>query len=137
MQLYWNHTSTWCSSVNLLHIFRTFFYKNTCGGLLLDFWRHCLNTLLLSFKFLVASKSWKNVANKSVWPFHTVPHFKYQITTSIEHVIKHQVILKNDGISKKYKAYAALKAVYSKVCSHEIWRAERKNSADSIETNTA
>ena len=36
LQLYWNHTSAWGHSpVNLLNIFRTPFYKNTSGGLLL------------------------------------------------------------------------------------------------------
>ena len=36
MQLYRNHTSTWVfSPVNLLYIFRTPFYKNTSGWLLL------------------------------------------------------------------------------------------------------
>ena len=34
-QLYWNCTSTWVSPVNLLHIFRTTFLKNTSGWLLL------------------------------------------------------------------------------------------------------
>ena len=32
---YWNHISPWCSPVNLLHIFRTPFLKNTSGWLLL------------------------------------------------------------------------------------------------------
>ena len=31
----WNRTSAWVSPVNLLHIFRTHFLKNTCGWLLL------------------------------------------------------------------------------------------------------
>ena len=35
-QLYWNHTSAWVLSVNLLHISRTPFYQNACGGLLLS-----------------------------------------------------------------------------------------------------
>ena len=35
-QLYLNHTSAWVFSVNLLHIFRTPFLKNTFGWLLLD-----------------------------------------------------------------------------------------------------
>ena len=34
-QLYWN-LRHWCSAVNLLHIFRNLFYKNTYGGLLLE-----------------------------------------------------------------------------------------------------
>ena len=33
-QLYWNRTSTWCSPVNLMHIFRTPYPKNTSEGLL-------------------------------------------------------------------------------------------------------
>ena len=36
-QLYWNRTSAGSSPVNLLHIFRTPFLKNTSGGLLLTF----------------------------------------------------------------------------------------------------
>ena len=40
-QLYWNHTSASCSPVNLLHIFRTPFSKNTSGGLFLRI-VHCL-----------------------------------------------------------------------------------------------
>ena len=36
-QFYWNHTSTWCSPVNLLHVFRTPFSKSTPGWLLLNF----------------------------------------------------------------------------------------------------
>ena len=32
-QLYWNRTAEWCSQVNLLHIFKTPFDKNTSGGL--------------------------------------------------------------------------------------------------------
>ena len=39
LQLYWNRTLA--SSVNLLYIFRTTFYKNTSGGLL-ENWRHFL-----------------------------------------------------------------------------------------------
>ena len=35
LQLYWNHTSSWCSPVNLQHIFRTPFPNNTSGQLLL------------------------------------------------------------------------------------------------------
>ena len=37
LQVYWNHTSAWvwCSPVNLLHIFRTSFLKNTSELLLL------------------------------------------------------------------------------------------------------
>ena len=35
-QLYWNNTSTWCSPVNLLHIFRTPFPRDTSGWLLLN-----------------------------------------------------------------------------------------------------
>ena len=35
-QFYGNHTSTWCSPVNLLHIFRTPFSKSTPGWLLLN-----------------------------------------------------------------------------------------------------
>ena len=35
MQLYWNHTSTWCSPVNLLHIFWITFPKKTSRRLLL------------------------------------------------------------------------------------------------------
>ena len=34
-QLYWNLTSPWVFSINLLHIFRIFFPKNTYGGPLL------------------------------------------------------------------------------------------------------
>ena len=34
-QLYWNPTSAWVSLVNLLHIFRTPFPRNTSGWLLL------------------------------------------------------------------------------------------------------
>ena len=34
-QIYWNHTSARLFPVNLLYIFRTPFYKNTYGGLLL------------------------------------------------------------------------------------------------------
>ena len=30
-----NHTSVWVFSLNLLHIFRTPFYKQSCGGLIL------------------------------------------------------------------------------------------------------
>ena len=37
LQLYWNRTSTWVFSVNLLHIFRTPFLKNTSERLLLDY----------------------------------------------------------------------------------------------------
>ena len=39
-QLYWNHTSAWhgCSPLNLLHIFRKPFLKNSSGGLLLNYW---------------------------------------------------------------------------------------------------
>ena len=37
-RVYWNRTSAWVSPVNLLHIFRTPFPKNTYGGLLLYFW---------------------------------------------------------------------------------------------------
>ena len=35
LQLYWNHASAWCSPVNLLHIFRIPFPKNTSEWLLL------------------------------------------------------------------------------------------------------
>ena len=35
LQLYWNCTSSWCSPVNLQHIFRTPFPNNTSGQLLL------------------------------------------------------------------------------------------------------
>ena len=35
-QLYWNHTSAWDSPVNLLHIFRASFLKNTSERLLLN-----------------------------------------------------------------------------------------------------
>ena len=35
MQLYWNRNSAWVFSVNLLHIFRTPFPRNTSGWLLL------------------------------------------------------------------------------------------------------
>ena len=41
-QLYWNHTSAWCSSANLLHVFRIPFLNNTSGGLLLNFWTYVL-----------------------------------------------------------------------------------------------
>ena len=34
-QLYWNHTSAWCSHVNLLQIFRITFCKKNSGRLLL------------------------------------------------------------------------------------------------------
>ena len=36
LQLYWITLGHGCSSVNLLHIFRTLFPKNTSGGLLLN-----------------------------------------------------------------------------------------------------
>ena len=36
LQLYCNHTWLGCSPLNLLHIFRTPFYKNTSGRLLLS-----------------------------------------------------------------------------------------------------
>ena len=35
MQVYLNHTSAWVFSCKVLYIFRTPFYKNTSGGLLL------------------------------------------------------------------------------------------------------
>ena len=35
LKLCWNHTSAWLSPVNLLHIFRTPFSRNTSGWLLL------------------------------------------------------------------------------------------------------
>ena len=35
LKLCWNHTSAWLSPVNLFHIFRTVFSKNTSGWLLL------------------------------------------------------------------------------------------------------
>ena len=36
-QLYWNRTSVWCSTANLLHIFRIPFLKNTSRRLLLHY----------------------------------------------------------------------------------------------------
>ena len=42
MQLYWNHTSTWCSPVNLLHIFKTPSPMNISGWLPLDTLLHPL-----------------------------------------------------------------------------------------------
>ena len=41
-QIYWNHTSDGRSRVNLLHIYRTSFSRNTSEGLLLKF---CLTIL--------------------------------------------------------------------------------------------
>ena len=61
-QLYWNHTSAGCSPVNLLHIFKTLFPKNTSGGLLL--WIAYLNTfkgtLVQSWKFINISVTYEN-----------------------------------------------------------------------------
>ena len=53
LQLYWNHISAWgnfieitfqhgCSPVNLLHIFRRPFSKNTFGWLLLEVKTNCM-----------------------------------------------------------------------------------------------
>ena len=48
-QLYWNHTSAWVLSVNLLHISRTPFYQNACGGLLLsNNFNFCQGDLIIS-----------------------------------------------------------------------------------------
>ena len=46
--LYWNRPSNGCSPVNLLHIFRTFFPKNSSGQLLLLF--ACQDDLVLCKK---------------------------------------------------------------------------------------
>ena len=50
LQLYWNRTSHGCSPVNLLHIFKTLFPKNTFGRLLLELENYQKNTIpLLTF----------------------------------------------------------------------------------------
>ena len=36
VKLYWNGASSWVSLVNLLHVVRTPFPRNTCGALLLE-----------------------------------------------------------------------------------------------------
>ena len=50
-QLYWNHTSAWCSPVNLLHIFRTSFPRNTSGWLLLKYHYSFLNFTIVFHYF--------------------------------------------------------------------------------------
>ena len=56
LQLYWNHTSAWVSSYNLLHIFRTSFPKITFGGLILILAPADLERLMINIteKFLDA-----------------------------------------------------------------------------------
>ena len=54
LQLYWNRTSGWMFSCNLLHIFRILFLKNTCGWLLLNFL-----SPKVSIKFTVQSERFK------------------------------------------------------------------------------
>ena len=44
LQIYWNHTSAWMFSCNLLHIFRTPLYKNTFWGKLLSLQKVCFKT---------------------------------------------------------------------------------------------
>ena len=58
-QFYWNHTSTWCSPVNLLHIFRTPFTKKIFEGLLLDMvlWiSKCIQRYFQSKIFVISAK---------------------------------------------------------------------------------
>ena len=44
LQLYWNRTSAW-----VFHMFRTHFYKNTYGELLLDTWLRYIQTFTIRF----------------------------------------------------------------------------------------
>ena len=60
LQLYWNRTSAWVFPVNLLHIFRTSFPKNTSGGVL----------LLLTHFILLVSQS------DAFWCFRRCPFGK-------------------------------------------------------------
>ena len=70
-QLYWNRTSAWVISVNLVHIFKTPLYKNTSRGLLLvnlatlnllEYYYLWLNKvcscMFLLMSFIVFSSSW-------------------------------------------------------------------------------
>ena len=62
LQLYWNHTSAWVLSynlINLLHIFRTPFTKNSSGRLLLKIpdekcSKNCFTCLLIVLLVLLA-----------------------------------------------------------------------------------
>ena len=65
-QLYCNRTSAGCSSVNLLHFFRTPFLKNTSGGLLLAFKQELSNTLTLNFCNL---KTTSSALSKKNWSY--------------------------------------------------------------------
>ena len=71
-----NHTSAWCSPVNLLHIFRTAFPKNTSGCLLpviigtkpshpiiiyKTFRKHLTYQFNVSFVFIIKNKEYSNV----------------------------------------------------------------------------
>ena len=52
----------WCSPVNLLHIFRTSFNKNTYGGLLMYFWILALLVFMYNWNICL-----KCVENKSLY----------------------------------------------------------------------
>ena len=59
-QLYWNHTLAWVFPVNLLHISRTPFPKNTSGGQLLG-----KKTVRLVFRFLYKEGRHKKILKLS------------------------------------------------------------------------
>ena len=60
-QLYWNRTSVWVFPVNLQHIFRTPFLKNTSDGLLFYILIFVLILLDLKRKIFKTSQSFKGV----------------------------------------------------------------------------
>ena len=69
-QFYWNHTSTWCSPVNLLHIFRTPFTKKFFEGLLLDMvlWiSKCIQRHFQSKIFVISAKVLKYMIKTVFW----------------------------------------------------------------------
>ena len=71
LQLYWNRTSAWMFSLNLLYIFRTLFYKNISGWLL----------LAISRSWSTQSQTLKSCVNTApVWSlFYKVLHLFFII----------------------------------------------------------
>ena len=90
-QLYWNHTSAWDSPVNLLHIFRASFLKNTSEELRLDGFVLILKIFKIDtfFSNVIDSLASPNDSNSSL----SVPVDNFQV--SIWWKLSARVNLKN------------------------------------------
>ena len=112
LQLYWNHIRHGCSPVNLLHIFRTPFPKNTSGGLLLS----------LSPQVIVLKHALSNIDRFWTTKLSLTSETSYSITTYINNTNNVLICESYHFFFPKFVHVWIAKTVMDKMNLKVIWK---------------